>query len=63
MALERYRDTMDIDVVRSWATDAQSKLDALSGMLTALRQALNDSYESSPEGRVVLKEIDRILEM
>lgn len=54
--LERYRTTMSENVARSWAEDAQIKLDLISEIMTELTDCLEASYSGSPEGRKYLED-------
>ena len=61
--LERYRRTMNVDVLHSWAKNAQRKLDNQEAVLKELRKALELAYSMSPEGKSYLERIDSTLRM
>ena len=61
MKLEKYRPTMSSEVLRSWAEDAQVKIDALTEVVEELSKALKEKYGASPEGRKYLAKMEAAL--
>ena len=53
--LEKYRQTMNDDILHSWAKDAQKKLDLVSSALSTLLDTLEPTYKQSQEGRDFLE--------
>ncbi len=61
--LEKYRPTMTDDIVHSWASEAQSRLDALEEVVSELTKELEATYSLSPEGREYLKKMNEALNL
>lgn len=53
--LEKYRRSMNDDVLHSWAKDAQKKLDLVSVALSTLLDTVEPTYKRSEEGRDFLE--------
>ena len=60
--LEKYRATMNYDVLKSWALDAQEKLNALANVLEDLIKSSTATYSASPEGRDYLLKAQGVLD-
>lgn len=59
--LEKYRPSMTDEDLRSWAEDAQNKIDKLTNILDELNFTLGASYSTSVEGIAFLVKISDAL--
>lgn len=61
MKLENYRPSMNEDVLKIWAKDAQVKVKTLFALVAELKTTLQAAYEASPEGRAYLDKMNSAL--
>lgn len=61
MKLENYRPSMNEDVLKIWAKDAQVKVKTLFALVAELKATLQAAYEASPEGRAYLDKMNSAL--
>jgi tetrahydromethanopterin S-methyltransferase subunit B len=61
MTLEKYRETMNEEVLHSWAKDAQEKIDELTTIMIELHNALSPTYNTISEGNTYLAKMEQAI--